>query len=214
MYSSSPSPPSHDCSPRPVRPGGRACAHAWPAPRTLSPFLSAEAAAAPRARLGPSGDLPPSERGGPERPRSLLSAAGGRVATFVNCKQTHVVLQQSRPCLVLVASPPRFLLPLPRRLPSSPSFIALSGPPHSKRDWGARVARGAAGPGATMQPRRGSERGEGGAGSRVVVSVCWDRGCSGVGGRAGEGVQEWAGPGGPARPAGSAADPGTLAAAC
>ena len=121
MYSSSPSPPSHDCSPRPVRPGGRACAHAWPAPRTLSPFLSAEAAAAPRARLGPSGDLPPSERGGPERLRSLLSAAGGRVATFVNCKQTHVVLQQSRPCLVLVASPPRFLLPPP----AAASFLSL-----------------------------------------------------------------------------------------
>lgn len=65
-----------------------------------------------------------------------------------------------------------------------------------------------------MQPCRGSGRGEGGAGSRVVVSVCWDRGCSGVGGRAGEGVREWAGPGRPARPAGSAADPGTLAAAC
>lgn len=64
-----------------------------------------------------------------------------------------------------------------------------------------------------MQPCRGFGRGEGGAGSRVVVSVCWDRGCSGVWGRAGEWVREWAGPGKPARPARSAADPGTLAAA-
>ena len=174
MYSSSPSPPSHDCSPRLVRPGGRACAHAWPAPRTLSPFLAAGVAAALRARLGPLGDPPPSERGGPGRPRSLLSAAGGRVATFVNCKQTHVVLQQSRPCLVLVAFPPS-LPPPPSRggfLPLPPSSLSLGAP--CKGVWGARGARGAAGRTAIMQLSRGSERG-GAGGEPGGVGVCRER---------------------------------------
>lgn len=165
MYSSSPSPSSYDCSPWPARSGGRACAHAWPAPRTLSPFLAAGAAAVPRAGLGPPRDPPLSERGGPERPRSLLSAAGGRVATFVNCKQTHVVLQQSRPCLVLVAFPPA-LPPPPSRggfLPLPPSSLSLGAPLQGVLG-GAWGARGAAALAATMQPRRGS--GRGGAGSR------------------------------------------------
>lgn len=211
MYSSSPSPPSHDCSPRLVRPGGRACAHAWPAPRTLSPFLAAGVAAALRARLGPLGDPPPSERGGPQRPRSLLSAAGGRVATFVNCKQTHVVLQQSRPCLVLVAFPPlASSSPLLRRLPSSPSFIAVSGRPlqGGLRGPGRAWGRGADGYNAA-KPRLQARGGGRGAGWCECLQGA---AAAGSGGRAGVGVREWAGPEGPARPAGSAVDPGTLAA--
>lgn len=154
---------------QPARAGARVRTHG-PRCQPRSPFLAAGAATAPRAGLAPPGDPPPPEHGGPERPRSLLSAAGGRVATFVNCKQTHVVLQQSRPCLVLVAFPPprASSSPLPRRLPSSPSFFAVSGWPPP---WGL------GGPGPRVGPWRGrlqcshaaalGARG-GGSGSRVV----------------------------------------------
>lgn len=132
---------------QPARAGARVRTHG-PRCRPRSPFLAAGATTAPLAGLAPPGDPPPPERGGPKRPRSLLSAAGGRVATFVNCKQTHVVLQQSRPCLVLVAFPPA-LPPPPSRggfLPLPPSSLSLGAPLQGSlggpgRAWG----RGAGG---------------------------------------------------------------------
>lgn len=49
--------PSYDCSPRPARPGGRACTHAWPEPPTSLVFLSrwgsCSPARRPRAVRGP-----------------------------------------------------------------------------------------------------------------------------------------------------------------
>lgn len=105
---------------QPARAGARVRTHG---PRLCprSPFLATGSAAVSCARLALPGDPLPSEHGDPERPWPLLSAAGGRVATFVNCKQTHVVLQQSRPCLLLVAFTPRFLLPPP----ALASFLSL-----------------------------------------------------------------------------------------
>lgn len=41
--------PSYDCSPRPARPGGRACTHAWPEPPTSLVFLSPRVPLQPRA---------------------------------------------------------------------------------------------------------------------------------------------------------------------
>lgn len=182
---------------QPARAGARVRTHG-PRCRPRSPFLAAGEATAPRAGLARPGDPPPPERGGPKRPRSLLSAAGGRVATFVNCKQTHVVLQQSRPCLVLVAFPPA--LPPP---PSRGGFLPL--PPFSlsldKGAWGARAARGAAARAATMQPRRGSGRGVGGRIGEPGDVFAGSGAAAGMGGRARVGVREWVGPERPALPA-------------
>lgn len=62
-----------------------------------------------------------------------------------------------------------------------------------------------------MQLSRGSKRGGGGRGAGWCECL-QGAAAAGSGGRAGVGVREWAGPEGPARPSGSAVDPGTLAA--
>lgn len=97
---------------QPARAGARVRTHGSRL-RPRSPFLATGSAAVLCALLALPRDSLPLERGDPVRLWPLLSAAGGRVATFVNCKQTHVVLQQSRPCLLLVAFTQRFLLPPP-----------------------------------------------------------------------------------------------------
>lgn len=178
---------------QPAWAGARVRTHG-PRCRPRSPFLASGAATAPRAGLAPPGDPRPRERGGPERPWSLLSAAGGRVATFVNCKQTHVVLQQSRPCLVLVAFPPA-LPPPPSRggfLPLPPSSLSLGaslqgGLGCAGRAWGCcAVCYNAATP-RLWERRGGGDRGAG-------WCVCWEQGCGGVGGRARVGARGWVGP--------------------
>lgn len=195
---------------QPARAGACVRTHG-PRRRPRSPFLASGAAAAPLAGLPPPGDPPPSDRVGPEWPRSLLSAAGGRVATFVNCKQTHVVLQQSRPCLVLVAFPPA-LPPPPSRggfLPLPPSSLSLGSLLQGSlgglgRAWG----RGAGGYNAATPRLRA--RGGRGAGWCACLQGA---GLQGGRGACSRGVRGWAGPEGPALPAGGAADLGTLAAA-
>lgn len=113
---------------QPARAGARVRTHG-PRLRPRSPFLATGSTAVSCARLALPGNPFPSEHGDPERPWPLLSAAGGRVATFVNCKQTHVVLQQSRPCLLLVAFTRASSSPRPLWLPSFSCFLALSGTP-------------------------------------------------------------------------------------
>lgn len=148
---------------QPARAGARVRTHG-PRLRPRSPFLATGSAAVSCARLAVPGDPLPSEHGDPERPWPLLSAAGGRVATFVNCKQTHVVLQQSRPCLLLVA----FTRASSSPSPALASFLFLLPrafwEPFSKDVFG---GSGACLRTATMQPCRGSRLG-GGAGGRVV----------------------------------------------
>lgn len=187
----------------------RACAHAWPALPTPLAFLRRWDGCSPRAWLAPLGDPPPSERRDPEWPWPLLSAAGGPVATFVNCKQTHVVLQQSRPCLMLVAFPPA--LPPP---PSRGGFLPL---PASSRSVNAPLQMGLGGSRARVGPREGdyntARRGSGcgwGGGEPGGVRVCRERGCSRVAGLARAGGRT---PRGSAAGRGTAAL-GTPAAAC
>lgn len=138
-----PPPPSYHCSPRPARPGGRACAHAWPAPPTPLAFLSCRDGCRPtrRVRAAP----------GP----SSLGAWGPQAApaTFVRCRRAsrNVCKLQTDPrgsaavpaMLGAGGLPPRASsFPLPRQLPSSPSFLAILGRPHPRgsrgpgRAWG------------------------------------------------------------------------------
>lgn len=113
MYCSSPQPLLPIAAPgQPARAGARVRTHGSRL-RPRSPFLATGSAAVSCTLVALPRDPLPLERGDPERLWTLLSAAGGRVARFVNCKQTHVVLQQSRPCLLLVAFSQRFLLPPP-----------------------------------------------------------------------------------------------------
>lgn len=166
MYCSSPQPLLPTAAPgQPARAGARVRTHGSRL-RPRLPFLATGSAAVSGTLLALPRDPLPLERGDPERLCPLLSAAGGRVATFVNCKQTHVVLQQSRPCLLLVAftsassSPRQLWLPsfslLPRAFwePSSKE-VFLGGSGECERT-------------ATMLPCRCSRLRGGGAGSRVV----------------------------------------------
>lgn len=201
MYSFPPPLPTIAAPGQPAPEGARVRTHGL-SRQPRSSFLAAGAAAAPRAGLAPSGDPSLLERGDPERPWSLLSAAGGRVATFVNCKQTHVVLQQSRPCLVLVAFPPA-LPPPPSRGCFLPLFtLSLSGRPH-QREPGGPGARGPRAGDYVATPRL---RAWGGAESRVVC-VLAGRGSAAGRGRACVGVQVWAGPEGQTRSAQSRCGP-------
>lgn len=142
-----PPPPSHDCSPRPARPGWRACAHAWPALPTPLAFLSRR------------GDYSSARRacaaGGPSSPGTWGPQAAP--VTFVRCRRASrdVCKLQTDPrgsaavpaMLGAGGFPPRASSsPLPRRLPSSPSFFAVSGCP-PPREFG--------GPGPRVGPRCG-----------------------------------------------------------
>lgn len=190
MYCSSPQPLLPIAAPgQPARAGARVRTHGSRL-RPRSPFLATGSAAVSCTLLALLRDLLPLERGDPERLWPLLSAAGGRVATFVNCKQTHVVLQQSRPCLLLVAFTQRFLLP-----PASlgflpfPCFLALSGNPLLRRFFG---ESGACEWTATMLPSRGSRLG--GGGEPGGVNVCREQGCSSVGGVLARGCEAYVDP--------------------
>lgn len=114
----------------PARAGACVRTHG-PRRRPRSLFLAARAVAAPYADLAPSGNPPPSERGGPERSRSLLSAAGGRVATFVIANRpTWFCSNPGHAWCWWLPSPPRASSsPLPHWLPSFPSFLAVPGHP-------------------------------------------------------------------------------------
>lgn len=145
-------------------------------PRSL--FLAARAVAAPYADLALSGNPPPSERGGPERSRSLLSAAGGRVATFVIANRpTWFCSNPGHAWCWWLPSPPRASSsPLPHWLPSFPSFLASLGTP-SKGVWGPRGAWGAAG--GQLQCSHAAARGVGGGGEPGGVPVCRTEYCGG-----------------------------------
>lgn len=175
MYSFPPPLPTIAAPGQPAPEGARVRTHGL-SRQPRSSFLAAGAAAAPRAGLAPSGDPSLLERGDPERPWSLLSAAGGQVATFVNCKQTHVVLQQSRPCLVLVAFPPA-LPPPPSRGCFLPLFPRSLWVPPSKGAWGPRGAGAAGG----RLCSHAAAPGVGGAGEPGGVRACRARVCSGSG---------------------------------
>lgn len=173
MYSFSPhSLPTIAAPGQPARAGARVRTHG-PRCRPGSPFLAAGAAAALHFGLATSGDSPPMERGGPERPWSLLSAAGGRVATFVIANRPTWFCSSPGHAWCWWLSP-RVLPP-----PALASFLSLL-----PRCLWAIPARGMGAPGraggrrraATMQPRRSSGRG-GGAGSRVM-SVFAQRGAA------------------------------------
>lgn len=178
MYSFSPhSLPTIAAPGQPARAGARVRTHG-PRRRPRSPFLAAVAAAALHSGLAPSGDSPPSERGGPERPWSLLSAAGGRVATFVIANRPTWFCSSPGHAWCWWLSP-RVLLPPP----ALASFLSLlppclwATPPKGLRAPGRARGLGRA---ATMQPRRSS--GLGGGGEPGGVRVCKTRGCGGVGG--------------------------------
>lgn len=174
----------------PARAGACVRTHG-PRRRPCSLFLAAWAVAAPYADLAPSGNSPPSERGGPERSRSLLSAAGGRVATFVIANRpTWFCSNPGHAWSWWLPSPPRASSsPLPHWLPSFPSFLAVSGHP-LQRGLGAPGRVGGRGRAATMQPRRGSGRGGGrGAGwCACLQDGVLRRGCARIR------VEGWVGP--------------------
>lgn len=205
-------PPSPDPLPTIAAPGEPARVGACvrthgPRRRPRSLFLASRAVAAPYADLAPSGNPPPSEREGPERSRSLLSAAGGRVATFVIanrptwfCSNPGHAWCWWLPSLPRASSSPSRL----GFLPFPPSSLSLGTP--SKGVWGGPKRVGGRGRAATMQPRRGSGRG-GGAGSRVVCLFAGPSPAAGVCSHRGRGAGGTIGTRAASR---DAADPGTL----
>lgn len=131
MYSSSPPPPSRDCSPWPARLGWRACAHAWPALPTPLAFLSL------RGGYGPASWA--CAAGGPSSPGTWGPRAA--LVTFVRCRRASrdVCKLQTDPrgsaavpaMLGAGGFPPPALPPPPSRggfLPLPPSSLSLGTP--------------------------------------------------------------------------------------